>query len=27
MRDLFRVAFIHLAAVGFNEKLGHGRAK
>src|SRR5438067_11817213 len=25
MRDLFRVAFIHLAAVGFNEKLGHGR--
>ena len=23
MRDLFRVAFVHLTAVGFNEKLGH----
>jgi hypothetical protein len=23
MRDLFRIAFVHLTAVGFNEKLGH----
>ena len=23
MRDLFRVALVHLAAVGFDEKLGH----
>ena len=27
MRDLLRVAFVHLAAIGFNEKLGHRRAK
>jgi len=25
--DLFRVALVHLAAVGFDEKLGHRRAK
>jgi len=27
MRDLFRIALVHLATVGFDEKFGHGRAE
>src|SRR4051794_32413929 len=27
MRDLFRVALVHLAAVGFNEEFRHGWAE
>ena len=27
VRDLFRVALVHLTAIGFNEELRHGRAK
>src|SRR5438552_15086136 len=27
MRDLFRVALVHLAAIGLDEKFRHGRAK